>query len=292
MRSQRGGTAGLTPIGETYRAIFRKDSSGVVRIVITDYGNGIPSSDVRIRQAGYLKTAASLDGYKLRVADQYAKLTDGGYSGVVAANTMSARAPGGGFTQDLTAYFNSTAPTYPVAVVLVGWPEYPDGGDEGDSFSGTCQVVLGQCSGGTCTTSSSYVAPTCPSGFVERDRWSMCPGGVVFRNTPVGASLTIAPDVRHQPGGLCNSKCNDESPYKCDLLRSSWEHDNVYLNASSIARGDNNYQHCGRSITANYDFSSALVFKPCGNFTSTYPGVDERASATGLTAEAILCCSN
>lgn len=292
MRSQRGGTAGLTPIGETYRAIFRKDSSGVVRIVITDYGNGIPSSDVRIRQAGYLKTAASLDGYKIRVADQYAKLTEGGYSGVVAANTMSARAPGGGFTQDLTAYFNSTAPTYPVTVVLVGWPEYPDGGDEGDSYSGTCQVKMGSCSGGNCTATSNYMAPTCPSGYVERDRWTMCSGAVQFRNTPVGASLTIAPDQEFRAGGMCKSSCTEELyQVPCDGLGQTYYYDVVYLNASEIANGNGTPpSQCARTLTGNYNWS--IPSQPCGAFSYDYPGVDEAAVRGGTTAQAILCCTD
>lgn len=289
--AQRGGTSGLTPIGETYRAIFRKDTSGVVRIVITDYGNGAPTSDVRIRQIGYLKTASSLDGYKLRVADQYAKITEGGYSAVVAANTMTARAPGGGFTQDLTAYFNSTAPTFPVAVVLVGWPEYPDGGDEGDGYSGTCVVAMGSCSGGSCTSTSSYIPPTCPGGYVERDRWTMCGGSLIFRNTPVGASLTITPDSEVRPGGYCDSYCdNQNGGPPCEGQTSTKSTEVVYLNASAVATANTNSQHCGRSLDANEDIG--LAGKQCGNYTNTFPGVQNRATASGQTAQAILCCTD
>lgn len=297
--AQRGGTAGLTPIGETYRAIFRKDSSGVVRIVITDYGNGIPSSDVRIRQAGYLKTAASLDGYKIRVADQYAKLTDGGYSGVVAANTMSARAPGGGFTQDLTAYFNSTAPTYPVAVVLVGWPEYR-GGDDGDEegYEGSCRVVLPVCSGGgsACGSSSTYVPAVCPNGYTQRDSWPMCQTGVRFRTTPTGASLSIIQSESYASGPdvNCDAECSGP-PHNsnCGSNYSQVSFDEVLLNTAVLARGETpgngTSSICGWQGYANFRWSNGN--KICGGYQAGGPGVDDRALQVGQTATAILCCN-
>jgi len=273
MRSQRGGTAGLTPIGETYRAIFRKDSSGVVRIVITDYGSGIPSSDVRIRQAGYLKTAASLDGYKLRVADQYAKLTDGGYSGVVAANTMSARAPGGGFTQDLTAYFNSTAPTYPVAVVLVGWPEYPGGGDEGDSFNGTCSISVGQ-------------NPTCPIGSVEADRWNACSSvGYVSRTASNGVRFAFGSEQKNVKNEVpCNQTCAGPPGYhSCQSSVPATSYNEIYavegLRVSEVI--------CSVEYPRNDSPSPPYS---CGIQTGVWRP-SWSAYYTGTIPKAILCCS-
>lgn len=138
--AQRGGTAGVTPIGETYRAFAIKDNTGVVRIVTADFGRS--ATDSLVRRAGYQSAAESLQGYKARVADQMTKDFKG-YAAYVAAGVTFARGPAGGFTQDLTAYFAGNPPALPVAVELVGWPEYRRPGDITPNTSGsfTCEVL-------------------------------------------------------------------------------------------------------------------------------------------------------
>jgi len=143
----RGGASGASPIGELYRAFAIKDATGTVRLVIADFGRA--PTDALVRRAGYQVNANSLQGYKARVADELLK-SSGGFSGYVAGGLMLARGPSGSFTQDLAAYFSNSAPALPVAVELVGWPEYVRPGGAGPGGGGgpqmTCNVLpAGKC---------------------------------------------------------------------------------------------------------------------------------------------------
>ncbi|MBK9496113.1 MAG: hypothetical protein IPO08_16685 [Xanthomonadales bacterium] len=216
-------------------------------------------------------------------------------TGIIRQGETTVHGGFNGFTMNVSAYVGSSV-TQPTAIVLKGFPELEsdggDGGDEGDSYSGTCQVKMGSCSGGSCTATSNYVAPTCPSGYVERDRWTMCSGAVQFRNTPVGASLTIAPDQEFRAGGMCKDSCAGyPSNITCDGRGQTYYYDVVYLNASEIANGNGTPpSQCSRTLTGNYNWS--LPSQPCGAFSYDYPGVDEAAVRGGTTAQAILCCTN
>ncbi|XAI97251.1 hypothetical protein [Dolichospermum phage Dfl-JY45] len=141
----RGGTAGASPIGETYRAFAIKDATNVARLVVADFGRA--PTDALVRRAGYQVNATSLQGYKARVADEILKSTKG-FAGYVQASTMTVRGVAGAFTQVLNVYFGNVAPTMPVAVELVGWPEYVRPGSSGPGPGGggtnrSCGIVSG-----------------------------------------------------------------------------------------------------------------------------------------------------
>lgn len=211
--AQRGGTAGVTPIGETYRAFAIKDNTGVVRIVTADFGRN--PTDSLVRRTGYQSTASSLQGYKARVADQMTRDFKG-YAGYVSAGSMSARGPSGTFTQDLTAYFANSAPILPVTVELVGWPEYRRPGDEedGSTASQFCNIINGVA--GTCVRQSfgawasapcwaqaafdaatHYRDPVVPAGARNLQRVPICSGGLNIIATGVnGISLTAQTGTR------------------------------------------------------------------------------------------------
>lgn len=206
--AQRGGTAGVTPIGETYRAFAIKDNAGVVRIVTADFGRN--PTDSLVRRTGYQSTASSLQGYKARVADQMTRDFKG-YAGYVSAGSMSARGPSGAFTQDLTAYFANSAPMLPVTVELVGWPEYrrPGGEEEQSSVARQCFVVSGAVENNACRrnqfgwqsaqcwgqssfdSATHYQEPTLPAGATNVTRVPMCGDSFQMISTGVpGIALT------------------------------------------------------------------------------------------------------
>lgn len=219
--AQRGGTAGVTPIGETYRAFAIKDNTGVVRIVTADFGRN--PTDSLVRKTGYQSTATSLQGYKARVADQMTRDFKG-YAGYVSAGSMSARGPSGTFTQDLTAYLGGDAPALPVAIELVDWPEYRRPGQEEESGAGAFCTILDGVAGtlwqnrfGTWVTAPAwsmassdaathYREPALPAGARNVMRIPICSDGLNIISTGVpgvGLSTGTTTDVYTVQVGEC-----------------------------------------------------------------------------------------
>lgn len=170
----RGGTAAATPIGETYRAFAIKDAANVARLVVADFGRA--PTDALVRRGGYQPTAASLGA--TRLASPTRSFGQPGFAGYVQSGTMTVRGVAGAFSEVLNLYFGNAAPSMPVAVELVGWPEYVRPGSNGPGPVGgggsmTCNIVSGvsnacQDTGNNrvpCTTQSNvvhYLGPDVP----------------------------------------------------------------------------------------------------------------------------------
>lgn len=209
----RGGTAAATPIGETYRAFAIKDAANVARLVVADFGRA--PTDALVRRGGYQPTAASLQGYKARVADEILRSTQG-FAGYVQSGTMTVRGVAGAFSEVLNLYFGNAAPSMPVAVELVGWPEYVRPGSNGPGPVGgggsmTCNIVSGvsnacQDTGNNrvpCTTQSNvvhYLGPDVPVTASVKVNIPICPDtfGIISTGVP-GVALTYTSSSRSVP---------------------------------------------------------------------------------------------
>lgn len=209
----RGGTAGASPIGETYRVFAIKDAANVARLVVADFGRA--PTDALVRRAGYQVNAVSLQGYKARVADEIVKSTKG-FAGYVQSGTMTVRGVAGAFSQVLNTYFGNVAPTMPVAIELVGWPEYVRPGSSGPGPGGaggsmTCNIASGvtnacRDTGGNrvpCTTQSNvvhYLGPNVPSVTQVQAAVPICPNEFGIISTGVaGIALSYTTETRYFP---------------------------------------------------------------------------------------------
>lgn len=273
----RSGENGRTPMLEKYQAIFRKDNSGVVRIVVADYGN-IPPAQNQTNAIGQPHTAVGMEPFKMKVASEYS--LEGGFAGVMSAGQLVVKSPTGSFSQNIAPYFNNTNQLWPVTAVLVGWPEYSDGDGEDEDFSGTCMVVSGQLQSGT------YRAPVCPNGYTKHDQWRACfETGMAFRATPIGTALSYARETTERAGGHCVSSCTgDTYNSSCEGLMTRREDEIYILNGVRIAN-----TQCNQWTDSN-DANGGGTFNGCPGGTLIAPTIENAATAVGQHHESILCC--
>lgn len=199
--ASRGGQPGVSPIGESYRAFAIKDATNVVRLVVADFGTA-PTSAL-VRRAGYEATAASLQGYKARVADEILRSTKG-FAGYVGAGTSTVRGVAGAFTEVLSAYFGGANPTMPVTVELVGWPEYVIPGTEApagpEARNLSCNVVSGMqgaCRDASGNTQPCWPVPNRPGAIATHYQEPRVPDGALYvtRVPMCGGFGLISPGV-------------------------------------------------------------------------------------------------
>lgn len=278
--ANRAGENGRTPLHEKYQAIFRKDNSGVVRIVVADYGN-VPPAESQTNAIGQPHTAAGVEPFKMKVAAKYSSEGDGGYAGVMSAGQLIVKSPTGSFSQNVSAYWNNTNQLWPVTAVLVGWPEYSGGDGEDGDFSGTCMVLSGTLQSG------NYRAPVCPNGYTKHDQWRACyETGMAFRATPIGTALSYARETTERNGGMCNNQCasNAVPPSPCDDLQTRREDEIYILNGVRIAN-----TQCSQLIDTN-DVNGSGTFNGCPAGQLVSPKIEDAAAAIGQHHESILCC--
>lgn len=254
----RGGSAGATPIGELYRAFALKDAQNVTRIVVADFGR--TPTDALVRRAGYQATAASLLGFKARVADRFTQDTGGDYAAYVAAGTSLARGPGGAFEQNLAAYLGTPLPTLPLAVTLVGWPEYRrPGGREPEGGSNRQCTVVAMDQATACIRASTpsiltpiacsrhletpsfglaYVGPSCPAGTTLTEVIPACTSELVLRNVAGLFTITAvvgAFDTQDATGHKFSSFCENQTQMSFTKTGVRTFTQSLNVNASTVA---------------------------------------------------------
>lgn len=248
--ARRGGVDGATPIGETYRAIAIKDAQNRTRIVVADFGRS--ATDALVRRAGYQLTPDSLLGYKARVAERLVR--DIGYpaAGYVAPGTALARGPVGSFEQSLAQFFPDE-PTMPLAVALVGWPEYrrpgPQAPETGQGVS--CHVANGvtrscRAFNGTrvdCSYTPNVIAywgPELPANASSVTRVPICPlgGGLTMLSPgPAGVALTFGNDTQIQDFLTeIPATCSEDGFATWGSRRGEIQQQIVQLNATTVFR--------------------------------------------------------
>lgn len=165
--ANRNGAVGTSPLFQAYvvqAMIAAADNKP--RIVITLSGDPAPA---RLTRYGMTQSAADLQSYNQQVAEKVQALNAFAYSGVIAAGAKSVTGNYGAFTEDVSALL-ATAPNFPTAATLYGFPDLgPSGaGGGGASKYQHCQTYAPTQLGGV------WSNPTCPAGWTQLTSFPNC----------------------------------------------------------------------------------------------------------------------
>ncbi len=304
--ANRNGAIGTAPLFQTYSVLAMLSSTdNNPRIVITLSGNPAPG---RLSRYGMTQSIADLQGFNQEVAEKVQAINNNTYSGVIAGGVKVVTGNYGAFTEDVSALL-ATAPNYPTAAVLYG---YPDLGPTQVNNPGASQYKA--C---TIMTAGTGVQPTCASGWKQLAAFPFCgasnnnytlPIYQVYGSAVGDITLASVEDkysywatyyqqsgcapgtaLPSPPGGTCPPSPNNT--YRASVNKFTQIQDNDILLNGAVIQNEYNcvtygYTQYSMNVPNGSCGYSAQGGYPCVYADTTYNG----AIAILKNAQDILCC--